>query len=438
MTNGIPTTRLGGQHDGLMLQALENHSLPIVTLAIMLRAGCDQDEPGCSGVSNLTSSALDAGTATSDLYALAERTEFLGTSLHVSAMHDGASILCSTLTRHLDAVVGVIGEILGGASFPDHEVERLRSSQVTTLMQIHDRPGLRAAQALGSLLFGREHAYGRPAAGTKQDLAAMSSADTRTFFRRRYRPSGALAVAAGDITIGEWKSICERHLAGWEGTNAAPLPQPAITTTHTRRIHLIDRPSTPQAEIRMGCISLKRNHPDYLAASVLNHCLGGQFSSRLNKVLREQRGLTYGVWSSFSALRTGGSFVQGGAFQTEKADEALQGLLDEVERIVGEGISMEELLSAQGSMAGNFLRASETGAHLVSRRQAVYLYDLPDDYHETYLERLRGLTREEILRAARRWIQPEAMITVVVGDAAVLRPRLATLHLGDVVDYDDA
>ena len=103
MTNSIPTARLGNQPDGLMLQALENHSLPIVTLAVMLRAGCDQDEPGCSGVSNLTASALDAGTATSDLHALAERTEFLGTSLHISTMHDGASIVCSTSSRRSSA-----------------------------------------------------------------------------------------------------------------------------------------------------------------------------------------------------------------------------------------------------------------------------------------------------------------------------------------------
>jgi zinc protease len=435
MTTLPPSSQNPVIANGLQLQTIEIHTIPIVTVALMIRSGSDQDPLQHAGLSHLTATSIDTGTPTFDIHALAEQTEFLGTSLHISATHDGASIVCSTLRRHLDGVMGTISEILCHAAFPEHEVNRLRATQITSLLQIRDRPSLRAAQTVDQILFGSEHCYGRPTLGEQSNLSGLTAADTSAFFRDRYRPSGAVAVAAGDITIEDWINTCERHFACWEGTPPAPLVQPALQRKHTRTVYLIDRPSTPQAEIRMGCLALERRHPEYLAATVLNHCLGGQFSSRLNKTLREERGLTYGVWSSFSALRTAGSFVQGGAFQTEKAGEALQGLTDEVERIVGEGITEEELRSAQRSMSGNFLRASELATQLAGRRQAMYLFDLPEEYYATYIERLNALSRPDILRAAQHWLRPEEMVTAVVGDAHRLRGNLEALHLGEVRDY---
>jgi zinc protease len=353
-------------------------------------------------------------------------------------MHDAASIVCSTLTHHLDDVMSILGEILCSATFPQPEVARLRVTQTTALMQMRDRPGARASHALDRVLFGPEHPYGLPTMGTRTSVEQLTNRDTVSFFRRKYRPDAAVAIAAGDVTIDGWRTICQKHLGRWEGEVVPSQAHPQPETRSSRRIFLIDRPATPQAEVRMGSIAVQRNHPDHLAATVLNHCLGGQFTSRLNASLREQRGLTYGAWSAFSALRSSGSFVQGGAFHTARTDEAIGVLVDEVRRIAAEGVTPDELRFAQRSLSGNFLRSFETPSQVAVRLQAVYAFDLPDDYYRTYLDRLKALTEGDIRRVAQRWLDPERFAVVVVGDSSTLRRPIEKLGLGEVADYDDA
>jgi zinc protease len=423
---------------GLQLRTVTMPSLPIVSLAFVFRAGSDSDPAGHSGVSHLTALSLDAGTTASDIHALAGRIEFFGTSLHVTAMHDATIILCSTLKRHLPDIMAVIGEILSTAAFPVHEVERLRTIQMTSLLQMRDRPGVRASLALDRILFGDQHPYGKPVVGMRQDVGGLTAEDAKEFFASRYRPDGALALATGDITFEEWRTLCEHHLGPWKGT-AETSSSPAMTQERNgTSIYLIDRPATPQAEIRIGCIAMQRNHPEHLAAHVLNHCLGGQFTSRLNSSLREQRGLTYGAWSTFAAMRTSGSYVMGGAFATDRADEAIRVCLDEITNLVENGITNEELLYAQRSLTGSFLRAFETPAQVNSRLEALCVYDLPEEYYETYVARLLALTRDDIVHVARCWLIPERFAVVVVGDATALTPKLGQLRLGETIPYADA
>ncbi len=438
MTPALPRIRADRLGNGLDLRTVEMHSLPIVSFALMFRAGSIDEPVGQAGLSHLTGVSLDAGTTTSDIHALAERIEFLGTAFHVTVIHDASSIVCSTLTHHVNDVMSIVGEVLSGATFPQQEVDRLRVTQITSLMQMRDRPGARASHALDRMLFGPEHPYGTPTMGTRNTVELLTNRDTIAFFRERYRPEGAIAIATGDVTIDGWHETCERHLGRWQSGAVSSRSHPQAKTQDCRRLFLIDRPATPQAEVRMGSIAMPRNHPDYLAATVLNHCLGGQFSSRLNTSLREQRGLTYGAWSAFSALRSSGTFVQGGAFHTTRTDEAISVMIDEVRRIAGEGITQEELQHAQQSLSGNFLRSFETPSQVAGRLQAVYAYDLPDDHYRTYLDRLNALTGHEIHQVARRWLDPDRFAVVVVGDSSSLKEPLEKLGLGEVVVYDDA
>jgi len=423
--------------NGLALQAVEMHALPIVSVGLMLRAGSIDDPAGRAGLGHLTGSSLDAGTLSSDIHTLAERIEFLGTSLHVAVVHDATSIVCTTLTHHLDDAMSVVGDILCNAAFPQQEVDRLRASQTTSLLQMHDRPGTRASQALDAVLFSRRHPYGRPVMGEPEDVEQLARPDTRAFFQNRYRPGGAVAIAAGDTSISVWRDTCERHLGKWLGIAPASQAIPFIPDVERRKIFLIDRPATPQAEVRVGCIAMPGNHPDYLAATLLNYCLGGQFTSRLNLSLRERRGLTYGAWSAFSPFRLSGAFVEGGAFHTERTAEAIRVMIDEMERIVQDGISQEELRFAQQSMRGNFLRSFETPSQVGGRLQAIFAYDLPGDYHRTYLDRLAALTLEGIHRVAQHWLIPDRMAIVVVGDRSGLKDQLRKAEFGDIVDYSD-
>jgi zinc protease len=422
---------------GLELRTVEMPSLPIVSFAIVLRAGSDKEPDDRAGLSHLTASSLDTGTTSSDVHALADRIEYFGTSLQGSPMHDAVILSCSTLRSHLNDVLAIAGEILCSATFPDHEVGRLQSMQKTTILQMQDRPGARASNALDRLLFGETHPYGRPVIGRIGSVEQLTSHEVKEYFRSRYRPSGALAIATGDITSEMWRALCETHLGSWTG-RADDFPAPRVAEGKAgRRIFLIDRPATPQAEVRVGCVAMPRNHPDFLAATVLNHVLGGQFTSRLNVKLREQRGLTYGAWSAFSVLRNSGTFIMGGAFETPKADEAILLLVEEARRIALDGISQEELLFAQHSMTGGFLRIFETPSQVCGRVQGLYTYDLPDDYYHTYVERLTALTLKDIVQVAQRWLIPERFVVVIVGDAGALRPKLELLDFEETILYAD-
>jgi zinc protease len=438
MKQKLPSVTGSRLATGLELRTMEMPALPIVSIAFVMRAGSDRESIDRAGLSHLTASSLDTGTASSDIHALAERIEYFGTSLQATALHDAVVVTCTALSKHLGNIMAIAGEILCSAMFPDHEVERLQTMQRTTILQMRDRPAMRASNAFDCLLFGDNHPYGRPVIGTLRSVEQLTSHEVREFFRSRYRPGGALALAAGDITGDTWQTLCNTHLGKWTG-NAEDFPAQCVTGGEVRKkIFLIDRPGTPQAEVRVGSIAMPRRHPDFLAATVLNHVLGGQFTSRLNASLREQRGLTYGAWSAFSVLRSSGTFIMGGAFETQRTAEAILVLVEEAKRIALEGISEEELRYAQRSMTGGFLRGFETPSQMCSRVQGLYVYDLPDDYYNTYLDRLNALTLEDIVQVARRWLVPEHFVAVVVGDAGALRPKLEQLPFSETVLYAEA
>jgi zinc protease len=438
MTQAYGQIHAGKAENGLELRTVEMRDIPAVAFAFVLQAGSEHDGAGLEGTANLTAASIDAGTALSDISTLAERIEFLGTSLQFSAMQDVALIVGYVLKRHLREIMSIVGEILTSASFPAHEIERLRTVQLTSLLQMRDRPAARAAHALDRILFGQGHPYGRPIMGMQESVARITREDVVEFFARHVRPEGTIALATGDVSAEEWRNLCGEFLDGWHGSpeNRKPLADPEGRTS--RELFVIDRPGTPQAEVRIGCTTLQRNHPDYLGAVVLNHCLGGQFTSRLNSSLREKRGLTYGAWSTLSTLRSSGMWILGGAYDTARTDEAVAVTFEELQRIIDEGITDEELRYAKQSLAGSFLRAFETPAQICSRLQGVYAYDLPVDYYATYIGRLNALTLDDVTRIGRTWLHPEQCAVVAVGDASVLRGKFEQLHLGETRIYDDA
>jgi zinc protease len=434
----IPSIHTDQLANGLQLQTVGMHDVPIVTVALNLRAGSSKETLAQAGLSYLAGSSLDAGTATTNIHGLAERIEFLGTSIHVNTMHDACSIIISTIPRHLDAAMEILGEIICTASFPDHEVNRLRETQLAVLVQMRDRPGVRASLVLDRVLFGTTHPYGRSITGVRNAVEHLTRTDVLTFFERCYTPAGSLAIAVGDVHPDHWLTACQTHLHAWQSRAVDMHPPAEVESSLPHSVFLVDRPATPQAEVRIGSLAMQRNHPDYVAATMLNHILGGQFSSRLNTSLRERRGLTYGAWSAFSALRSSGSFTMGGAFHTAQADEAVRVAIGEVSSLAADGVSAEEFEFARRSMTGAFLRSFETPSQVCSRLQSVYVFSLPAEYYREYLQQLDAVTPDDIVRIARQWLDPDRFAVVAVGDASTLRPRFEQLRIGEVVDYDDA
>ncbi|MCC6397824.1 MAG: insulinase family protein [Bacteroidetes bacterium] len=426
----IPEIQESRLPNGLTLWLVEHHSLPLVVSSVVLRAGSDCDPEGKSGLASLTAEALDAGTHTSSRAAIAERFEFVGATFRPQTYHDGSVFTLSTLAGHHQETFGVMADLLVNAVFPQDEVERLRRQRLTSLLQQKDRPATIATKVFSRHLFGRVHPYGTDAGGDEPGLEVIRRADLQAFQGDYYAPDRAIVIAVGDIAMPALLERVSGSLAGWRAKRGTPIRRSIAAVPAAGDLVIVDRPGSVQSEIRLGGFGIARNTDDYYAVAVMNRILGGQFSSRLNANLREKRGLTYGAWSTFQALRTPGPFVAGGAFHTEKTAEASSELLHELELMRDGGISDEELRFAQESLAGSFALAFETPAQIAQALSVIPLYDLPKDTFATYTDRLREVTREDVLRVARRYLDTSRMTMVIVGDAARITSTLEGLRPG--------
>ena len=426
----IPEIQESTLPNGLTLWLVEHHSLPLIVSSAVVRAGSDCDPEGKSGLASLTAEALDAGTHSSSLAAIAERFEFVGATFRPQAYYDGSVFTLSTLAVHFQETFGVVADLFLNAVFPQEEAERLRRQRLTGLLQQKDRPATIATKVFNRHLFGRVHPYGTDAGGDEPGLENIRQADLRAFHDGHYAPDRTILIAVGDITMPDLHEQVSGALARWEKVRSTAVRRSIATAPAAGDLVIVDRPGSVQSEIRLGGIGIARNADDFYAVAVMNRILGGQFSSRLNANLREKRGLTYGVWSTFQALRTPGPFVAGGAFHTEKTAEAASELLRELELMREGGISDEELLFAQESLAGSFALAFETPAQMAQALSVIPLYGLPEDTFATYVPRLRSVTREDVLRVARAYLDTSKMTMVVAGDAARIVPALKRLRPG--------
>jgi zinc protease len=428
----IPFIQEAALPGGIRLWLVERHALPLVHLSFVFRAGADADPAQKAGLGTLAADAIETGTPSRSLADIAEQFDFAGAYFQSSVSHDGTVFSLSTLTPHLDEMAGVIADMFRNATYPEAEVERIRKQRLTSFLQQKDRPARIASSVFYRTVYGSAHPYGIDAEGNERTLPQITREDVPEFKQHYYRPEQLLVICVGDLTMPALASLIGNALGDWSpagppGTISEPVLRP-----HAPGIQVVNRPGSVQSEVRMGSIAIRRNTPDYHTALVLNRILGGQFSSRLNANLREQRGLTYGAWSTFQAWRREGPFVAGGAFHSEKTDEALREMIGELQRMRDDGITAEEHTFAIESLAGAYALAFETSGQVALALQVRELYDLPADNFATYLEKLRAVSRDDVLRVARRFLDPTSMTTVVVGDAAQIVPLIEASSLGHV------
>jgi zinc protease len=420
----IPVIQEARLRNGIRLLLVERTALPLVHLSFVFRSGANADPANKAGLATLAADALDAGTHTRTLADIAETFDFAGAYYQSSVTHDGTVFSVSTLTAHLGAMAGMMADLLRRASYPSTEVERLRKQRLTSFLQNKDRPARIASSVFFRTVFGNAHPYGTESEGNEASLPLIENGDVRTFNAAHFTPEQLLVICVGDLSLANLVQLIEQEFGDWAGRATAAVPIPAVPAALPPEIMIIDRPGSVQSEIRMGRIAIRRNAPEYQAALVLNRILGGQFNSRLNANLREKRGLTYGAWSSFQAYRWDGPFTAGGAFHTEKTDEALREMIAEMVHMREAGITAEEHAFAIESLAGAYALAFETSGQVSLALQVRELYDMPADTFLTYLSRLRAVTRDDVLRVAQTYLDPGTMTTVIVGDAATILPAV--------------
>jgi zinc protease len=417
--------------NGLTLILNERRGLPIVAASLVLRTGSDANPLDRPGTANFVASMLDEGTSGRTALEIADEVAQLGASLRTGSSMDSTTIAVRSLSKRFAATLDLLADVTLNPSFPAEEIERQRVSRLASLSQQRDNPGQVAANVTAAALYGRNHPYGYPEIGTEPSVGALTREDMTAFWRQNFVPNNAALVVAGDISMTELRALAESAFGNWAmGEPAQPsLGDPETTRA---RVVIVDTPGSPQTQVRVATIGLARSSPDFRAAQVMNLALGGLFSSRINMNLREEHGYTYGASSQFSFRRVPGPFQIGSGIRTDVTAPAVAEIFKEIRGMVEAPVSEEELQKAKDALANSLPGAFESSADAVNNFANVFLYGLGLDYYSRYAEQVNAVTGEQTLEVARKYLVPEDMVVIAVGDRARIEPELRRLNLGAI------
>lgn len=422
--------------NGMRLVIAPVQKLPIATVIALVEAGATSDRQGREGIARLTADLLLEGTLTSDGAALTERFERLGATVDTSADWDSAAVGLTALTEHLDAAVRLLGEVLRTPSFAAREVERLKEERLAELLQLRAEPRGLADELFTRILYERGSRYALPEGGVEESVSAITRADIVAFYERHYRPAGVTLILAGDITADAAAQLADATFGDWHGDAVPPTVTSDKAAWRKRALHIVAKADAAQSELRVGSVGLPRKHPDYYSAVVMNAVLGGLFNSRINLNLREKHGYTYGAFSHLDWRRQAGPFVVSTAVQSEVTAAAATEVLGEIDRIRESEISPDELSLATSYLDGVFPIRYETTEAIGGALATLVRYGLPDDFYDTYRDRVRAVTTADVLRVARTHLRPDELQMLVVGDPDGVRPQLEAVNFGPLHVYD--
>lgn len=414
--------------NGLRILVAENHNAPLVAIRALICSGADRDTSQLAGLASMTAELLDEGAGSRDAIRLAEDLGLLGASLGSGTDWDATYVSVDVLSKNLGASLDIFAEIVRQPMLPDSALERVRSERLMELLQQREEPAAIAGKRFSNLLYG-SGTYGNSVIGTSDSVSRLSIADVRRFYSQHFIPNNTAIIIAGDVDAKTVLSRIERLFGDWQRGPEPPHPTVSPAPIESSRMYLIDRPNAVQSEIRVGHIGVPRSTEDYFPLTVMNALLGGVFNSRINLNLRERHGYTYGARSIFAFRRLAGPFVVSAPVRNEVTRESVTEVFNELRRIRTADIEQRELEDTKNYIAGVFPATVQSSGDIAGRILDMELYTLPHDYFDRYREKITSVTAEDVARVARKYIDPDRALIVIVGNAAQIREPLSALGL---------
>ena len=419
--------------NGLAVWIVEHHEVPLAQINLIVRSGSAADPIGKYGVGSLTAAMLDEGAGTRSSLDLADAIEFLGANLSTASSFDASSVRMSVPVSKLAEALPLMSDVALRPSFPVSELDRLRKERLTGLLQARDNAGALIQLAFPRIVFGPTHRYGTSANGLPATIEALTVDDLKTFYRSHFRPDNATLLVVGDLTPATALPMLERAFGNWKADGMAPLVAdvPNAPQLTKRQVYLVDKPEAAQSQIRIGWVGVSRSTPDYAVLEVLNTVLGGSFTSRLNQNLREKNGYAYGASSGFDMRLSAGPFLASAGVQTDKTADALKEFFNELNGILTP-VPPDELAKARNYVALGFPGEFETTGDMARKLEELVIYNLPDTTFSDFVPSVTAVTAADLQRAAARFVQPERMAVVVVGDLKLIEGPIRALNLGPI------
>ena len=401
--------------NGMVLLLSEKHTIPMVTINMAIKAGSTAEPEDKPGLASITASLLMQGTKRRTANRISNEIDFVGGSLSVSGGDDFASAGLRVLKKDIRTGLDLLSDVLMNPVFDQKEIDRKVKEILAEIQRQKEEPNVVAGEAFDRAVFGK-NAYGR----TNEDVAAylpkLTRQDILAFYSARYNPKNAIIAVVGDVTEKEIVALLKEYFKAWKGKEQA-LPAPVAPPEITKNsVIKIDRNIT-QANINMGHLGISRENPDYYAVMIMNYILGGGgFSSRLMDNIRDNKGLAYDVHSMFSAQKEPGAFTVGIQTKNESANEVIAEVFKEINRIRTEPVSERELADAKAYLTGSFPLRMDTYAKIAGMLSSIEIYNLGLDYPQKYPGLINSVTKEDILRAAKKYLHPDKMAIVVVAN----------------------
>ena len=427
----LPVPEVFQLSNGLEVYFVEQHYLPIFSASLVNTAGSDADPATHQGSASFTNSMLTQGTTTRSATQIAEDAEQFGAGLGKSATTESASLGISSLSNYASPVTDLLSDVALHPAFADKEIERLRRQRLTTLLQLKDEQQEVGFQIARRALYGADSPLGHIALGDEASNRSLQRSDLESFYKSHYAPGNSLLVLAGDLSKREARDLAEKYFGSWSAT-ALPSPQPAPATLPQRRVILVDFPEAPQTTVLSVGAGPARSTPDYPEIQVMNTMLGGLFSSRINMNLREQHGFTYGAFSFFQYQRTTGALFAGADVRTDTTAPAVTELYKELGRIRTEPLSAQELKLSIDSNVRSLPGLFATGDDIAGTMAGLWIYHLPLDYYKTLPEKLMAVTSTQADEAAKKYVDPNNMFLILLGDKTKIEPGIKALNLGPI------
>ncbi|HWG39427.1 MAG TPA: pitrilysin family protein [Candidatus Acidoferrales bacterium] len=421
--------------NGLTVLLVEKHDLPLITAELTVIGGSGANPPDRPGLALFTANMLEAGTKTRSNLQIAIDADKDGAEIESTSDSDRSAVSISCLKQHLNSAFDLLSDVVLNPAFAPEEIERVRKESISSLQQDGNSSRTTALRIFQQVLYGKENPYGYTALGSEESLKTLQRMDIVNFWRSTYVPGNAVLAIAGDITQNQAQLLAKKYFGQWKGTPNLG-PPPSLKGMPGRKVLIINKPGAAQSSVLVGGTGIAHSSPDYIAVDVMNTILGGLFSSRLNMNLRERHGYCYGAFSQFTDRRGTGAFYARAEVRADVTAPAVGEILSELNKISLDPLSADEVRTGRDSISRSLSSLFETSARTSQSLSDLFVYGLPLDYYAKLPVQINKVTPDIAAKIAGKYIHPDEMTVVVVGDSAKIEPALKKLKLGPIQVLD--
>jgi zinc protease len=433
----FPALQRAKLKNGLNVLLLERHATPIVNIALAVDAGAASDTPDKAGVATLALDLMDEGTKTRDAFQIEKELDLLGANLFTGSSLDMSFVRLQATSENLRPSLAIMSDVVLNPSFPDDKFLIQKQRRIAQIGQEKANPNALAQRVLPGIIYGANHAYGKPASGFENTVATITREDLMKWHADWFKPNSATIIVTGDTTLDKVLPALEETLGGWQQGNAPRKNLGTVARTQGKRIYLIDKPNAPQSTIVAAHVSETSGQPEDLALEPVMQNFGGMATSRLNRNLRLDKHWSYGTSGQVTSVRGQRTFLVLAPVQTDKTKESIVEVTKEIANVAGaRPVSGEEFTSIMRNMTSRLAGRFETISALEAAAIAQLNLNLPADYWANYSKNLRSLNEAQLDAAAKKFVRPNELVWIVIGDLSKIEAGIRELNIGEVVRLD--